>query len=62
MKVPAPIAIANEIKRSAISLVENKKENNFLFICKELRFYKSPTKVLKNVDLFICTIVNLIKN
>jgi hypothetical protein len=62
MKVPVAIAIAKDINSRAINRVENKKENNFLFICKELRFYKSATKVLKNVDFYIPTFVNLIQN
>ena len=62
MKVPAPIANAKERKRSAINRVENKNENIFLSICKELRFFKSGTKVLKIVDFYLAAIVNLIQN
>jgi len=51
IKVPTPIAIANAKKRTAINRVENKKENIFLSIFKELQVYKSGTKVLKNVEL-----------
>jgi hypothetical protein len=47
MKVPAPIAIAKVKNKTAINRVENKKEYNFLSICKGLRFIKVPQKYLK---------------
>tara|TARA_R110002126_G_scaffold17634_1_gene68459 strand:- start:271 stop:429 length:159 start_codon:yes stop_codon:yes gene_type:complete len=34
----------------AINRVENKMENNFLFILKELRFLKEPQKYLKMLN------------
>jgi hypothetical protein len=51
---------AYTINKKAINRVENKKENIFLSIFKGLCFYKSATKVLKNVDFYIRTFVNLI--
>ncbi|HEX8015030.1 MAG TPA: hypothetical protein VF465_07340, partial [Flavobacterium sp.] len=53
-----PIASANVKKRTAINLVENKKENIFLSIFEGITVYKSGTKVLKNVDLKYLSFVN----
>lgn len=57
IKVPTPIAIANVKKRTAINRVENKKENIFLSIFKELHCIKVAQKYLK---MLICNGCNLL--
>ncbi|BDB57318.1 hypothetical protein SHINM13_16140 [Flavobacterium ammonificans] len=58
INVPAPIATAKTINKTAIKRVENKIELTFLSISKELYFSISGTKVLKNVDFHNPTVVN----